>query len=64
MKTKRHIKAKSNTKFVRIDNFTWIETDAWLPDEVARMQFLQKLEKTKPTTYLGQLKDGVSVLNN
>lgn len=64
MKTKKHIKSKSNTKFVRIDNSTWIETDAWIPDEVARMKFLQKLEITKPATYLGQLRDGVSVLNN
>jgi len=60
MKNRRNIKSKGNTKFVKINNSTWIEIDAMIPDEVARIQFLQKTETTKPATYLGQLKDYVS----
>jgi hypothetical protein len=50
----RHSK---NTKYVRIDNSTWIEADVWIPDEVAKMQFLQKMQLTKPGPYAGQIKD-------
>jgi hypothetical protein len=60
MKPKKNIEAKSNTKFVRIDNSTWIEADVWIPDEVARVQFLQKAELSKPATYLAQLKNYIS----
>jgi len=60
MKNRRNIKSKGNTKFVKINNSTWIEIDAMIPDEVARIQFLQKTETTKTATYLGQLKDYVS----
>lgn len=45
-----------NTKFVRIDNSTWIETNKWIPDEVARLQFLQKMQLIKPGTFMGQVK--------
>jgi hypothetical protein len=45
-----------NTKFVRIDNSTWIETSIWVPDEVARMQFLQKMQLIRPGTFMGQIK--------
>jgi hypothetical protein len=48
---------KKNTKYVRIDNSTWIEADVWIPDEVAKMQFLQKMQLTKPSPYAGQIKD-------
>jgi len=57
MKARKYANSK-NTKFVRIDNSTWIEADVWIPDEVARMQFLQKIQLTKPGTYLGQVKNG------
>jgi hypothetical protein len=63
MKHKKNIKAKSNTKYVRINNSTWIEADVWIPDEVARVQFLQKIEMARPATYLGQLKNYVSIIN-
>jgi len=53
MKSKRY--NSKSTKFVRIDNSTWIEADIWIPDEVARMQFLQKIQLTRPTPYSGQL---------
>lgn len=56
MKNKRYAHSK-NTKFVRVDNSTWIEADIWVPDEVARMQFLQKIQLTKPGAYSGQLKN-------
>jgi hypothetical protein len=52
----RKFNHSKNTKFVRIDNSTWIEADVWIPDEVARMQFLQKIQLTKPSPYSGQLK--------
>ncbi len=45
-----------NTKFVRIDNSTWIETNIWIPDEVARLQFLQKMQLIKPGAFIGQIK--------
>lgn len=63
MKTKKNIKDKSNTKYVRINNSTWIEADVWIPDEVARTMYLQKIDTTKPSTYLGQLKDFISNIN-
>jgi hypothetical protein len=55
MKTRKH-NGHRTTKFVRIDNSTWIEADIWIPDEVARIQFLQKIQLTKPAPYSGQLK--------
>jgi hypothetical protein len=45
-----------NTKFVRIDNSTWIEANIWVPDEVAKMQFLQKMQLVRPGTFMGQIK--------
>ena len=62
MKNKKYINSK-NTKFVRIDNSTWIETDSWIPDDVARMQFLQKMHLSKPTTFIGQVKNDNMILN-
>jgi len=56
MKNKKTISSKK-TKFVRINNSTWIEADAWIPDEVARLQFLQKMELTKPGQHSGQPKN-------
>ncbi|HBC78158.1 MAG TPA: hypothetical protein DEO60_14975 [Bacteroidales bacterium] len=57
MKARKYSNSK-NTKFVRIDNSTWIEADVWIPDEVARMQFLQKMQLTKPGTFQVQAKNG------
>lgn len=51
MKARRYKNSK-NTKYVRIDNSTWIEADVWVPDEVARMQFLQKMQLTKPGLFM------------
>jgi len=51
MKARRYKNSK-NTKYVRIDNSTWIEADVWVPDEVARMQFLQKMQMTKPGLFM------------
>jgi hypothetical protein len=63
MKPRKNIKSKHNTKFVKINNSTWIEADVWIPDEVARTLYLQKLEMPKSSTYLGQLKDYISNIN-
>lgn len=57
MKNKKNNHSR-NTKFVRIDNSTWIEASIYIPDEVARMQFLQKISLTKPSPYAGQLRNG------
>jgi hypothetical protein len=54
MRSKKSNNSK-NTKFVRIDNSTWIEADIWVPDEVARMQFLQKVQITRPGSFAGQV---------
>ncbi len=56
MKSKKYINSKS-TKFVRVDNSTWIEADDWIPDEVAKMQFLQRMQLAKPVNYSGQVKN-------
>ena len=63
MKARKFTNSK-NTKFVRIDNSTWIEADVWIPDEVARMQFLQKMQLTRPGSYLGQVKNDNLIVNN
>jgi len=63
MKARKNIRSKGNTKLVKINNSTWIETDVWIPDEVARTMYLQKMVTPKSSTYLGQLKDFVSNLN-
>lgn len=46
MKDRRYSHSK-NTKFVRIDNSTWIEASILIPDDVARIQFLQKIQLAK-----------------
>jgi len=56
MKNKRNINSK-NTKFVRIDNSTWIEADILVPDEVARLQFLQKMQLARPALFSDQVKN-------
>jgi hypothetical protein len=61
MKNKRSNQSK-NTKYVRIDNSTWIEAEAWIPDDVARMQFLQKVQLARPGTFAGQVKDDLLYL--
>lgn len=63
MKNRKHIHSKG-TKFVRINNSTWIEADNLVPDEVARMQFLQKLHLVKQNSYSGQVKTDNFVLRN
>lgn len=62
MKSKKTSNSKT-TKFVRIDNSTWIEADIWVPDEVARIQFLQKMQLTKPGALAGQ-PDSKIIVNN
>jgi hypothetical protein len=63
MKARKYNNSK-NTKFVRIDNSTWIEADVWIPDEVARMQFLQKMQLTKPGSYSSQVKNENMIISN
>ena len=63
MKTRKNIKARGKTKFVKVNNSTWIEIDAMIPDEVARIQFLQKAEMQHSGTYLGQLKNYITNIN-
>jgi hypothetical protein len=63
MKSKRSAHSK-NTKFVRINNTTWIEADMLIPDEVARMQFLQKMYLVKPNSNSGHVKNDNSILRN
>lgn len=63
MKSRKSTHSK-NTKFVRINNTTWIEADMLIPDEVARMQFLQKLYLVKPNSNSVQVKNDNSVLRN
>lgn len=63
MKNKRYNNSKS-TKFVRVDNNTWIEADEWIPDEVARMQFLQRMQLAKPADFSGQAKNNNSVIGS
>jgi hypothetical protein len=63
MKARKYNNSK-NTKFVRIDNSTWIEADVWIPDEVARMQFLQKMQLTKPGSYSNQVKNENMIISN
>jgi hypothetical protein len=63
MKRKKTSNAKT-TKFVRIDNSTWIEADIWVPDEVARIQFLQKMQLTKPGALVGQPGNSKIIVNN
>ncbi len=52
METLRNPKPKHPTKLVRIDDTTWIETKAEVPDEIARKKFLEKLAKTINTAPL------------
>jgi hypothetical protein len=63
MKNKKYINSKS-TKFVRVDNSTWIEADEWIPDEVAKMQFLQRMQLVKPVVYSGQVKNDNYVIGS
>jgi len=56
MKNKKYNNSK-DIKFVRIDNSTWIETDIWVPDEVARLQFLQKIRLIKPGAFQEKTKN-------
>jgi hypothetical protein len=51
-------KHSHKTKIVKIDNFTWIETGAWIPDEVAKAQFLQKLQLAKANSSGDQANSG------
>lgn len=56
MKNKKFTNSR-NTKFVRIDNSTWIEASVLVPDEVAKMQFLQKMQLVRPGLFSGQTKN-------
>jgi hypothetical protein len=50
MKNRKNTVSK-NVKFVRINNSTWIEAAEWIPDEVARIEFLQKMELARPGAF-------------
>jgi hypothetical protein len=63
MKNKKYTHSK-NTKFVRVNNSTWIEADVWIPDEVARMQFLQKIQLIKPDPESGQIRNDNFITKN
>ncbi|MDY0098198.1 MAG: hypothetical protein RBR81_03280 [Bacteroidales bacterium] len=56
MKNKKFTNSR-NTKFVRIDNSTWIEANVLVPDEVAKLQFLQKVQQVRPGLFSGQIKN-------
>ncbi|MGB8489680.1 MAG: hypothetical protein WCE64_01340 [Bacteroidales bacterium] len=49
METLQPPKPKHLTKLVRIDETTWIETKADVPDEVARKRFLDKVARALNT---------------
>jgi hypothetical protein len=38
---------KKGKKLIRINNYTWIEKRADVPDEIARQKFLLKLPKAE-----------------
>jgi hypothetical protein len=57
MKNKKNTASK-DIKFVRINNSTWIEAAVWIPDEVARIEFLQKMELAKPGSFPVNAGDG------
>ncbi len=43
MKTAKHSKRNGKAKFIRVDNYTWIEKKLDEPDEVTRQRFIMKL---------------------
>ncbi|MDP4223011.1 MAG: hypothetical protein Q8868_06825 [Bacteroidota bacterium] len=57
MKNKKNTSSK-NIKFVRINNSTWIEAAAWIPDEVARIEFLQKMQLAKAGSFPVNVENG------
>lgn len=48
MKHLKYSRPKNHRKFVRVTNSLWIETDIDTPDDVAKSEFLKKLQLTKP----------------
>ena len=43
MKTTHHSKSNKAIKFIRINQYTWVEKKVDEPDEVTRQKFLMKL---------------------
>lgn len=48
MKHLNHSKPNPLMKFVRVTNSTWIQVSKDIPDDVARTEFLKKIELSKP----------------
>jgi len=47
MKKEKSIVTSRAKKLIRINNYTWIEKRADIPDEIARQKFLLKLPKVE-----------------
>ena len=47
MKKRKPILSSGPKKLVQINNYTWIEKRADVPDEIARQKFLLKLPKVE-----------------
>ena len=47
MKKEKSIVTSRAKKLIRINNYTWIEKRADVPDEIARQKFLLKLPKVE-----------------
>ena len=47
MKKEKTIVTSRAKKLIRINNYTWIEKRADIPDEIARQKFLLKLPKVE-----------------
>jgi len=47
MKKEKPIVTSRAKKLIRINNYTWIEKRADIPDEIARQKFLLKLPKVE-----------------
>jgi len=45
MKRTKYSKTKNAIKFIRVDDYTWIEKKFDEPDEVTRQKFLTKLSR-------------------
>jgi hypothetical protein len=51
MKKGKPIVQSGPRKLIQINNYTWIEKRADVPDEVARQKFLLKLPKVEDSKY-------------
>jgi hypothetical protein len=60
MKIPAHSKSRNGARLVRIDETTWIETVADVPDNVARDKFMEKIARRSAGT-IGQPVRNVAV---